>query len=72
MAETSFEREVRDRLISIETKQDTMIDLVNDHAKTISQHDRDIVRIDASTKSAHHRIDGICATAGLLGGFAAR
>jgi hypothetical protein len=67
VGENDFEREIRDRLIRIETKQDTTIEIVSEHTKTIGQHDRDIVRLDASTKSAHHRIDGIFVSAGAMG-----
>jgi hypothetical protein len=70
VSEKPCEREVLDRLISIETKQDNMIDTVDDHSKTISQHDKDIVRIDARARSAHHRIDGIFWGAGALGAIA--
>ncbi|MBU2704149.1 hypothetical protein Ga0466249_005303 [Sporomusaceae bacterium BoRhaA] len=70
MSEDKFQREVLDRLISIETKQDNMIDTVADHSKTIIKHGEEIVDIRASTKSAHHRIDGIFWGAGILGTLA--
>ncbi|MBU2703697.1 hypothetical protein Ga0466249_004845 [Sporomusaceae bacterium BoRhaA] len=70
MSEDKFQREVLDRLISIETKQDNMIDTVADHSKTIVKHGEEIVDIRASTRSAHHRIDGIFWGAGTLGAIA--
>lgn len=70
MPEDKFQREVLDRLIRIETKQDEMIKTVDDHSDSVKQHDKDIVRLDASTKSAHHRLDGIFAAAGIIGGVA--
>jgi hypothetical protein len=70
MPEDNFQREVLDRLIRIETKQDDMIKTVDRHTGAITQHDKDIVRIDASAKSAHYRIDGIFWGAGIIGGVA--
>lgn len=70
MPDKDFQREVLDRLISIETKQDAVIQTVSDHSKTIVKHGEEIVDIRASTKSAHHRIDGIFWGAGIIGGLA--
>lgn len=70
MGEKDFQQEVIDRLARIEVKQDATMLTVSEHSKTINQQGNDIVRIDASNKSAHHRIDGIFWGAGILGGIA--
>lgn len=70
MPEDKFQREVLDRLIRIETKQDDVIKTVDVHSTTIGQHDKEFVRIDAGQKSAHHRIDGIFWGAGVVGAVA--
>jgi hypothetical protein len=70
VSQDDFQREVIDRLARIETKQDATQITVADNVKTIAKHSISIAEINASAKSAHHRIDGICATAGLLGGLA--
>ena len=68
--EHSFTQEIVDRLARIETKQDATMEAVGKHGDVLAQHSVDIAKNDASTKSAHHRIDGIFATAGILGGAA--
>lgn len=70
MSENNFEREMRDRLIRIETKQDYMIQTVDNHSEVINKHSERITKVEESTKSAHHRIDGIYLAAGLFGALA--
>ena len=70
MGERDFQEEVIDRLARIETKQDIHGETVAEQGKTISAHSISIEGTSNSVKSAHHRIDGICATAGLLGAVA--
>lgn len=68
--EKDFQREVIDRLARIETKQDSTAEAVSEHSRTISQHGERITVAEQSAKSAHHRINGIFATAGIFGGLA--
>lgn len=70
MGETEFQREVLNRLIRIETKQDAVMETVSEHPKTIADHSERITVNEQSIKSAHHRIDGIFWGAGILGGIA--
>ena len=70
MGETEFQREVLNRLIRMETKQDTVMETVSEHSKMIADHSERIVKNEESTKSAHHRITNIWATAGVLGTLA--
>lgn len=70
MPPKTFEEEVIDRLARIETKQDSTMETVSDHSKTINSHSIIIAEVNASAKSAHHRIDGIFWGAGALGGIA--
>lgn len=70
MGEKDFQQEVIDRLARIETKQDATIATVSEHTRIITDQGKEIVRIDASTRAAHHRISGICATAGAFGAIA--
>ena len=70
MGETEFQREVLNRLIRMETKQDAVMETVSEHSKTIADHSERITVNEQSTKSAHHRIDGIFWGAGILGGIA--
>lgn len=70
MPEKDFQREVLDRLIRMETKQDAMIETVGEHTKVINQHSERITKNEEGTKSAHHRVDGIFWGAGVLGGLA--
>lgn len=65
-----FQQEVIDRLARIETKQDATAETVKQHTETINHHSIEITKNEQSAKSAHHRIDGIYATAGLIGGVA--
>jgi hypothetical protein len=62
-----FQQEVIDRLARIETKQDATAKTVDLNTSTINQHSIDITENKQSTKSAHHRIDGIFLTAGMFG-----
>jgi len=66
--EKDFQQEVIDRLARIETKQDSTAETVKQNTTTINQHSIEITENKQSVKSAHHRIDGIYATAGIIGG----
>ena len=66
MTEKTFEREVLDRLVTIETKLDPFVTNCRDcHAKIdnliVAQ-----IKTDASARSAHQRIDGMYKTAGVV------
>lgn len=66
MPEKEFEREVLDRLITVETLLKTLtVQCPQCQAKLIT-HGEEIVSLTASTKSAHHRIDGIYQAAGIV------
>jgi hypothetical protein len=65
-----FQQEVIDRLARIETKQDATAETVKQNTATINQHSIDITENRQSAKSAHHRIDGIFLTAGIVGAVA--
>ena len=70
MGEKEFQQEVIDRLARIETKQDATMKTVEEHSTIIANHSERIVKNEESTKSAHHRITNIWATAGVLGTLA--
>lgn len=61
MAETekTFEREVLDRLIKMETKLDAITIQCPQCQTQIGSHGIALATIDASAKSAHRRIDGV-------------
>ena len=66
MVEKTFEREVLDRLVTIEIKLDPFVTNCRDcHAKIdnliVAQ-----IKTDASARSAHQRIDGMYKTAGVV------
>lgn len=64
--EKTFEREVLDRLITIETTLKTLtVQCPQCQAKLIN-HGETIVRLAASNESAHHRIDGVYKAASLI------
>ncbi|MDF2499402.1 MAG: hypothetical protein K0Q77_116 [Anaerosporomusa subterranea] len=64
--EKSFEREVLDRLITIETTLKSLTVQCPRCQDELIAHGKSIVSLDASTKSAHHRIDGVYKTAGII------
>lgn len=64
--EKSFEREVLDRLITIETTLKSLTVQCPQCQAEIVASGKAIVALESSTKSAHHRIDGIKSTAGLI------
>jgi hypothetical protein len=70
VSETEFQRQVLNQLIRIETKQDALIQTVSEHDKKIDQHAERITVTEQSAKSAHHRLDGIFVTAGIMGTMA--
>ena len=63
--EKPFEREVLDRLITMETKIDTIAVQCPQCQSKVGSHAVALATVDASTKSAHHRIDGIYKTVGI-------
>ena len=65
-AEKPFEREVLDRLITMENKIDTITTLCPQCQNKIDAHGLVLVAIEQSTKSAHHRIDGIYKEVGVI------
>ena len=81
MGEKDFQQEVIDRLARIETN----VANASDHKEKISNLEIQMAHVEASTKSAHHRLDtikedlteaikeqikGVYRTAALLGGVA--
>lgn len=66
MGETEFQQAVLQRLTAIETNQQYYAEGL----QLIRQHGERITSVEASAKSAHRRIDGICAAAGLIGAAA--
>jgi hypothetical protein len=68
LGEKDFQQEVIDRLARIETKQDSTAETVKQNTATINQHSIEITENRQSTRSAHHRINGIYASAGVVGG----
>lgn len=61
-----FEREVLDRLIRMEIKVDTITVQCPPCQAKINAHDIAIATVDASSRSAHHRIDSVYKIAGLI------
>ena len=66
MGDKTFEQEVLERLKAIETHGEYFAAGL----ETIKEHCERITATEESVKNAHKRIDGICATAGILGGMA--
>lgn len=67
MGETkTFEREVLDRLITIETTLKNLTVACPQCQAEIIALGKAVVALDASTKSAHHRVTGIYRTAGIV------
>lgn len=64
--EKNFEREVLDRLITIELTLKTLTVACPQCQAKIVTHGEDIVALGASTKSAHHRIDSIYKVVGVI------
>lgn len=64
--EKSFEREVLDRLITIETTLKSLTVQCPRCQDELIAHGKSVVSLDASMKSAHHRIDGIKSAAGVM------
>lgn len=62
MDEKDFQREIAERTARIEGKVDMLAEML----PRVNSAERDIARIDAGQKSAHHRIDGIYKTVGLI------
>ena len=67
MDEKDFQNQVLSRLASIETHGQYYADGL----KEIREHSERITAVEQSSKSAHHRIDGICKMAVTLGGATA-
>lgn len=64
--EKPFEREVLDRLITIETTLKNLTVTCPQCQAELIAHGKTIVALDASTKSSHHRIDGIYKAVGIV------
>lgn len=64
--EKNFEREVLDRLITIELTLKTLMTTCPQCQSKLAAHGEHLVAVDASTKSAHHRIDGVHKSVGLV------
>lgn len=64
--EKSFEREVLDRLITIETTLKSLTAQCPRCQDELIAHGKAIVGLEASTNSAHGRIDGIKSAAGVI------
>lgn len=64
--EKTFEREVLDRLITIETTLRNLTVTCPQCQAELIAHGKAIVALDASTKSAHHRITSIYKIAGIV------
>jgi len=68
--EKTFEREVLDRLITMETKLDAITSSCPKCQSDITAHGIALATLEASSKSAHHRIDsavdGMYKTAGAI------
>lgn len=70
MSEYDFQQAVIDRLARIETKQDYIASTVSKHSEEIELQGKLLVEATSSTKSAHHRIDGVYAAAASIGAVA--
>jgi len=68
--QNSLFREILDRVIGVETHQKIMLQTCPTCQTELIKQGKDIVAIDASAKSAHHRIDGLFTAATALGGIA--
>ncbi|TCL39942.1 hypothetical protein EV210_101140 [Anaerospora hongkongensis] len=64
--EKTFEREVLDRLIIIETTLKNLTVQCPRCQEELIFLGKAVVSLEASTKSAHHRIDGVYKTAGVI------
>lgn len=64
--EKSFEREVLDRLITIETTLKSLSGTCPQCQTELIAHGKEIVALWASTKSSHHRITSIYKVAGIV------
>lgn len=67
LGENDFQQEVLSRLAAIETHGEYFAEGL----KEIREHSERITAVEQSSKSAHHRIDGICKLAMAMGGAAA-
>lgn len=77
MGEKDFQSTVLDqlqamqnRMAVVETDVKYLVRSTERSQDTISQHSERITAVEQSAKSAHHRITGICATAGAFGAAA--
>lgn len=66
MSQEEFQRQVLQRLTAIETNGEYFAEGL----KLIRQHGERITAVESSARSAHHRINGIYTTAGVIGGIA--
>lgn len=68
MSQNEFEREVLDRLITIETKLEAVVSTCPQCQSRINALELASVKMEASTKSAHLRIDGVYKTVAFVAG----
>ena len=77
MGEKDFQSTVLDqlqtmqsRMAVVETDDKYLVRTTEKSQDFISQHSERITAVEQNAKSAHHRIDGIYAAAGVVGGVA--
>jgi hypothetical protein len=68
--QNKFSRELLEKQTRTETKLDSLLLTCPICQAELREQGKQIVAIDQSAKSAHHRIDGIFIFAGILGGLA--
>ena len=66
--EKEEERSLYDRLTTMEVKIDIILANCQECRKDVKEHGKDIVKLVASSSSAHKRIDGIYTMAACIGG----
>lgn len=64
--QTQISREMLERITRVETKQDSLLQACPTCQNEIKEQGKAIVAVTESSKSAHHRIDGIRTSAGLI------
>ena len=68
MSQNEFEREVLDRLLTIETKLEAVVSTCPQCQARINVLELASVKMEASTKSAHLRIDSVYKTVAFVAG----
>ena len=64
--QTKISREMLERITRVETKQDSLLQSCPTCQNEIREQGKAIVAVTESSKAAHHRIDGIRTSAGLI------